>query len=180
LSKTAAGPAAEWLAVGYVRRPHGVHGEVAVEIVTDFPERMVPGLEVRLGPASPEHVYTVTTVRSHKGAWLLSFEGVGSRDAVEGWRTWWVFLPAQDRESLPRNYFYEHELAGLRCVTVGGTALGEATELSDAGGGPLLLVRASSGEVMVPFRSPIVVRVDLHDGTIVLDPPHGLFDDDAL
>jgi 16S rRNA processing protein RimM len=173
-------PTDGWLAVGCVRRPHGVHGEVLVEVVTDFPERMVAGLEVGMGDAGPARLLRVASVRLHKGGWLLSFEGVSNRDDVEGWRGLFLYLPPQDRASLPATYYFEHELTGLTCTGADGERLGEATGLWDAGGRPLLLVQTGSGEVMVPFRSPIVVRVDLAAGVIVLDPPRGLFDDDAV
>ena len=61
-----------------------------------------------------------------------------------------------------------------------GTELGTVTGLQDGPGASLLVVAAATGEVLVPFKSPIVVRVDLEAGTVVLDPPRGLFDGDAL
>ena len=42
--------APQWLAVGHVSKPHGVHGELVVEVLTDFPERLQPGIEVGVGP----------------------------------------------------------------------------------------------------------------------------------
>jgi 16S rRNA processing protein RimM len=173
-------PEASWLAVGRVRRPHGVHGEVAVEQVTDFPERIVPGVEVGLGHDAPDRRATVTRVRIHKGDWLLSFAGVVDRNEVEAWRGLWLFLPPQERSALPLNYFYEHELVGCSCVLADGTPLGEITGLVDGPGGGLLAVAAARGEVLVPFVSGMVVRVELATRTVVLDPPRGLFDDDAL
>ncbi len=176
----ASSPEASWLAVGRVRRPHGVHGEVTVEILTDFPDRITDGVEVAIGSDAPEFRRTVRHVRFHKGDWLLSFMDLRSRDEVEGWRGMHLFLPPQDRSALPPTYYYEHELVGRRCVLGDGTELGTVTALQDGPGGPLLAVAAPSGEVLVPFRSPTVVRVDLGEGTIVLDPPRGLFDGDAL
>ena len=173
-------PESGWLAVGYVRRPHGVQGEVAVTIETDFPERVVPGVTVGVGSAAPERFIEVHRVRLHKGAWLLSFVGFRSRDDVEPLRDCWLFLPAQKRSDLPQDYYYEHELAGLSCVRVDGTRLGEVVSLEQLGGGSLLLVNADGREVLVPFASPIVVRVDLDAHVVVLDPPRGLFDGDAL
>lgn len=173
-------PAGEWLAVGYIRRPHGIHGEVVVDIETDFPDRLQAGVEVGVGASGPDQRHRLVRVREHKGAWLLAFEGLDTRDAVEAWRDLWVFLPSQPRTSLPETYFYEHEIAGLRCVTGSGRDLGSAVGLTDGGGGALLQVQTGRGEVLVPFRSPIVVRVDLAAGTILLDPPRGLFDADAL
>ena len=175
----AAGPV-EVLAVGRVRRPHGVHGEVLADVLTDFPERVTAGVELGLGATAPERWLRVERVREHKGCWLLTFAGVTSRDEIEPWRAWWLFLPAQDREQLPPRYYYEHELAGMNCIGVDGTRLGEVVELTAGAGGALLTVNTGRGEALVPFVSPIVVRVDLAGRTVVLDPPRGLLDGDAL
>jgi 16S rRNA processing protein RimM len=176
----ASSPEASWLAVGRVRRPYGIHGEVTVEILTDFPERIADGVEIGLGRDAPEFKKSVYHVRVHKGDWLLSFVELRTREEVEGWRGLYVFLPPQERSKLPPNYYYEHELVGCRCVLADGTVLGTVTALQDGPGGSLLAVAAAAGEVLVPFRFPIVVRVDLEAGTIALDPPRGLFDGDAL
>jgi len=170
----------EFLAVGRVRRPHGIHGEVLAEVTTDFPERLQPGTEVGIGAHSVERWLRLLRVRFHKGCFLLSFEGLSSCDQAEGLRGQWLFLPARERSQLPPNYFYEHELVGMRCVTSDGTALGSVERLDSSAGGAMLAVRAAGGEVLVPFVSPIVVRVDLEGRTLILDPPLGLFDGDAL
>lgn len=169
-----------WLAVGRIRRPHGIRGEVTVEIQSDFPERLQDGVVVGLGALQPERELTVHRVRIHKGMWLLAFDGVQTRDEVEGLRGLWLFLPEQDRSRLPATYYYEHELPGLACVDREGRSLGTVLELALGGGTPLLKVRTPAGEALVPFISPIVVRVDLAAGEVVLDPPRGLLDDDAL
>ena len=168
------------LAVGRVRRPHGVHGEILIDVETDFPERITSGVEIGLGSAAPERWVRVIRARIHKGCWLVTIEGAHSRDDVDGWRGQWVFLPAQDRAGLPPTYYYEHELEGLRCVVAGGSVLGTVRGLTDAGGGALLAVDTPRGEVLVPFRSPLVTAVRLDAGEIEVDPPAGLFDDDAV
>ena len=169
-----------WLAVGRIRRPHGIHGEVVVDIETDFPERMGPGVRVGLGADEPERFLEVERVRLHKGSWLLGFAGFADRNAVEPLRDLWIFLPPQDRSSLPKTYYYEHELRGLACVDAAGQSLGRVKGLLPGGAGNLLEVETDGGEVLVPFTSPIVVAVDLERGTVVLDPPPGLFGSDAL
>lgn len=169
-----------WLAVGRVRRPHGIRGEVTVEIVTDFPGRMSDGVVVGLGSEAPERFIPVHRVRTHKGQWLLAFEDLTTRDDVESLRNLWLFLPEQERSALPPNYFYEHELAGLSCVNRDGAPLGSVIELVSGAGTPLLKVQVPGGEALVPFTSPIVVRVDLEAGRVILDPPRGLLDGDAL
>ncbi len=170
----------EVLAVGRIRRPHGIHGEVLADITTDFPERVVAGIEIGFGAAAPERWLKIERVRLHKGCWLFVFAGITTRDEVEPWRGVWLFLPAQERSQLPPRFYYEHELVGMTCTLADGTSLGEVSELTTGAGAALLTVLTGSGEVLVPFTSPIVVRVDLPARTVVLDPPRGLFDGDAL
>lgn len=173
--------APQWLAVGRVSKPHGVHGELAVEVVTDFPERLQPGIEVGLGPEAPTSLRHVHTVRWHKNAWLVGFVGVLSREEAEELRGWWLFLPALDRAALPPTFYYEHELVGCTCCLPDGRTLGTVDSLLPGGAQALLAVRTEHDvEVLVPFVSPIVVRVDATARRIVLDPPDGLFDGDAL
>ena len=169
-----------WLAVGRIRRPHGIHGEITVESLTDFPERLARGVEIGIGEAAPDIRATVHEVRIHKGDFLLALADIRDRNEVEPWRGFYVFLPEQPRADLPHNYYYEHELLGCRCISADGSALGEVTGLQPGAGGSLLSVATKEGEVLVPFLSPIVVRVDLAERAIVLDPPRGLFDGDAL
>jgi 16S rRNA processing protein RimM len=171
---------AELLAVGRIRRPHGIHGEVLADVLTDFPERVVAGVEIGLGATAPDRWLKIERVRLHKGCWLLLFPGVTTRDEVEPWRALWLFLPAQERSLLPPRFYYEHELVGMTCTLVDGTPLGEVTDLTTGTGTALLTVRTGHGDVLVPFTSPIVVRVDLPARTVVLDPPRGLVDGDAL
>jgi len=173
------GPQA-WLAVGRIRRPHGIHGEITVESMTDFPERLAPGVEIGIGEAAPELRARIHQVRMHKGDFLLALAEIRDRNEVEGWRGRYVFLPEQPRADLPPTYYYEHELIGSRCVTADGAAIGEVTGLTPGAGGSLLVLATPRGEALVPFRSPIVVRVDRDSRTVVLDPPRGLVDGDAL
>ena len=172
-------PPAEWLAVGRVRKPHGVHGELLAEILTDFPDRVGAGVELGVGQP-PDRMVIVERVRIHKGAWLLTLQGIDTREAADSLRDAWLTLPGQPREELPQGYYYEHELTGLTCVDRAGRTLGEVTALADIGGGSLLVVRTDRGEALVPFRPELVVTVDLDARRLVLDPPRGLLDDDAL
>lgn len=169
-----------FLAVGRVRKPHGVHGELLVEVLTDFPERLVPGVSVGVGAAEPEQFYTVRSVRFHKGAWLVKLAECTRREQAEALRQAHLFLPEQERDKLPPTYYYEHELIGLRCELADGRAAGTVARLEAGPAGAWLVVVSGEKEVLVPFVSPIVVRVDLARGVVILDPPEGLLFGEAL
>lgn len=173
--------AGDWLIIGCVTKPHGVHGAVLAEIITDFPERLTSGMKVGLGPESgPETVIETHDVRYHRGRWLIEVVGIRNRDEVEDWRRLYLFLPEQQLDELPEGYYYEHHLVGLECVNRDGDALGTITAMEDSGGQTRVVVRRERREFLVPWVPAIVVEVRLDDGRVVLDPPRGLLDDDAV
>jgi 16S rRNA processing protein RimM len=171
----------EWLIVGRAGKPHGVHGDLLVEIITDFPERLADGVRFGLGDESgPREFFESFRVRYHKGRWLLSIQGIRQREVVEGWRGQYLYLPEQALEDLPEGYYYEHHLTGLECRSPGGKGLGEVTGLDPGEGQSRLIIRAGDREFLVPYVPEIVREVNLDGGFIIIDAPRGLLDDDAI
>ncbi len=168
----------DWLIVGCVKKPHGVHGDVLVEIITDFPERLHAGIRFGLGDdTGPAETFVVHHVRYHKGGWLLGVVGLTGREAVEAWRGRYIFLPPQDAAALPEGYHYDHELIGLACRSVTGEPLGEVVAVDREAPQGLLIVRRGLRDFMVPYVPQIVTKIDTDQGVIILDAPHGLLDD---
>jgi 16S rRNA processing protein RimM len=171
----------DWLIVGRAWKPHGVHGDLLVEIITDFPERLGDGVRFGVGDASrPHEFFDAYRVRYHKGRWLLSIRGIRDRDAIESWRGKYIFLPEQALEDLPEGYYYEHQLTGLECRSPEGAVLGRVSGLEPGDGQSRLVVRAGEREWLVPYVPEIVREVDIDGGFIVIDAPRGLLDDDAV
>jgi len=178
-SRGASGP--EWLVVGRVAKPHGVHGEFIAEIITDFPGRLAPGVRFGLGEGDvPTAFFQVHRVRYHKRRWLIAVDGIREREEVDGWRGQYVFLPEQSLDELPEGYYYEHHLVGLSCRSVSGSDLGEVVGVDPGTSQTRLVVRRGDREFLVPYVPEIVVEIDLEAGWAILDPPSGLLDDDAL
>ncbi len=171
----------EWLIVGRAGKPHGVHGDVLVEIITDFPERLQDGVRFGLGDESkPEDFFEAYRVRYHKGKWLLSVSDVRERDAVESWRGKFLYLPEQSLEELPEGYYYEHHLTGLECRSPEGEIIGQVTGLDPGEGQSRLIVRREDREFLVPYVPEIVREVNLDGGFVVIAAPPGLLDDEAV
>ncbi len=170
----------DWLIVGCVIKPHGVHGDVVVEIISDFPERLQDDVEFGLGPAEgPEEFFHVHRVRLHKKRWLLSIKDIRSRETIEAWRGRYVFLPPLERQELPEGYYYEHELVGLQCRSPGNQDLGTVTGLDTGSCQTRLRMEHNGREHLVPWVGSIITEVDLESRTVTIDAPAGLLDDDA-
>jgi 16S rRNA processing protein RimM len=170
------------LVVGRVSKPHGVNGELTVEVRTDDPDvRFAPGATLlgKPAPGAEAREYTIESVREHSGRLLVRLAGIGDRDAADALRgTLFVVDSAQLPPIDDPDEFYDHQLEGLRVRTADGREVGNVAEVLHTPGGELLAVRRgdSSGEVLVPFVSAIVTSVSLADKVIEIDPPEGLLD----
>ena len=169
--------------VARIGRPHGLRGEVSVEVRTDEPERRLgPGVTVRTEPATAGPL-TITEGRVHSGRLLLTFEGVTDRSGAESLRG--VLLVADvDPDERPEDpeEFYDHQLVGLAVHTVDGEHVGEIDEVLHLPGQDVLAVRREPGadartDLLVPFVAAMVPTVDVAGGRVVIDPPPGLLGD---
>ena len=171
----------ESLVVGRILRPHGLRGELSVEVRTDDPaERFAAGAVLATDPPEVGPL-TVTASRWHSGRLLVSFTGIADRTDAESLRGAWLTIDAADvPPPEDPNEFHDHQLTGLTVVTISGDLVGTVTDVLHHGQA-LLAVKPAAGtslsaEVLVPFVAAIVVEVDLAGQRLVIDPPPGLLD----
>jgi 16S rRNA processing protein RimM len=173
------------LVVGRIGRPHGVRGEVTVEVRTDEPEqRFAAGSVLVTDPAAASvqsvvpPTLTIEDVRWHQGRPLVLFDGYYDRDLVENLRNVLLCVDSDELESpADPDEFLDHELVGLSAVSPGGEVLGTVARVDHAPASDLLvLARPGGGTALVPFVKAIVPVVDVRGGKVVVDPPAGLLD----
>ena len=162
-------------------RPHGIRGEVAVEVRTDDPDERFAGGSV-LGTDPPAAgPLTVESARRHSGRLLVSFAEIADRTQAELLRGVWLTVDAaQVSASEDPDEFHDHQLVGLTVVTAAGEPVGVVTDVRHHGQDLLVIEPAagspSQGEILVPFVASIAVDVDVAGGRMVIDPPAGLLD----
>jgi 16S rRNA processing protein RimM len=169
-----------YLAIARIVRPQGRRGEVAAEILTDFPERFQalqraflaePGNPLR--PVALEHAWL------HQGRIVLKFVGVDSIESADHLRGHHVWIPREERMQLPPHHYYFWELKGCRVQTERHgmpCEIGIVTEVEATGGVDLLHVVTGRGEVLIPLAQSICTRIDTRERTIVIDPPEDLLE----
>jgi 16S rRNA processing protein RimM len=136
------------LVVGRVTRPHGVRGEVSVEVRTDDPDlRFAVGRVMATDPAAAGPLI-VESVRWHSGRLLIQFAGIADRNQAEELRGTWLTLDSAEVGSTgDPDEFHDHELIGLAVVTTLGEPVGRVTDVRHFGQ-DLLVIEP------VPARSP--------------------------
>ncbi len=165
------------VAVGRVGPARGVQGAVFVEPWTDAPdERFAAGAQLLTDPpsAGPLRVGSSST---GGGKLVVHFEGVADRRGAEALRGTTLHVPAGDRPALDDpDEFYDTDLVGLIARTVDGAELGPVRDVLHTGAADYLVLDVGGHERLVPFVSAIVPTVDTARGSVVIDPPEGLFE----
>jgi 16S rRNA processing protein RimM len=154
--------------VGRIGKPHGLRGELTVEVRTDEPERrFASGAALRAqaprGSAFGMSSLTVAKTRWHSSRLLVTFEELTGRDAAESARG--VLLHATiaaDEAPADPDEYYDHQLVGLTAYDEDGLQLGEVSAVVHGGAQDLLTIRTPEGrDALVPFVKALVPDVDL-------------------
>ena len=171
------------LVVGRVGRPHGLRGDMTVEVRTDHPDdRFAAGSVLATEPAATGPL-TIAESRWHSGRLLIRFEGFPDRESAENLRGILLVVDsAQLPSSADADEFADYELIGLEVQTTGGDMVGVVSEVLHHGQDLLVIEGGgarSGAQILVPFVAPLVPDVDVAAGRLVIDPPPGLLDPDA-
>jgi 16S rRNA processing protein RimM len=165
----------DYVVVGRIGPAHGLKGEVFVEPRTDEPERRF-ATGARLQAA--EGPLTVATARTHSGRLVVRFEEITDRTSAEAARGT-ELTALVDTAEAPEDpeEFYDHQLVGLRVVTVEGEVVGELARIEHNAAQDLLVIGTPEREVLFPFVSALVPEVDVLGGRIVIDDRPGLLEE---
>ncbi len=140
---------------------------------TDAPDlRFADGAVLRTDAG----VLTVAATVWHSGRLLVRFAGVADRTDAEALRGRELRIAADERGDAGDDAWWDEDLIGLAALGVDGTTLGVVTDVVHAAQVLLAVTTPDSREVLVPFVTALVPRVDVARGRVVLDPPVGLFD----
>ena len=148
-----------YLVVGFLRRAHGVHGEMIMDLHTDFPERLRNGKKLFVGE---EHQsVTLASARAHAKGMLVKFEGIENPEEAARFRNQWVYVKAADVPPLPEGQIYQHELFGFQVLDENENPLGELVEIIETGANNVYVVRDTSGrELLLPNIPSVILNLD--------------------
>lgn len=174
------------LTLARILRPWGRRGEVAAEILTDFPERLAQLQEVWLagtqGVGVPRRA-EIISCRIHLGQAILHFKGVQTISDAEGLRGLEVQVPLEQRAPLQLGRYYITDLIGCQVWEEGATAaLGAVQDVQRAGEEKrgtlpeswILVVPAPRGGLLIPLAAEICIRIDIAARRIEVRLPEGL------
>jgi 16S rRNA processing protein RimM len=168
--------------VGRVRRPHGVRGELLIELLTDAPDavyasgRRVFGGSVHGDADDDAPTLTVAETRPFKDGLLVQFREIADRTEAQMWNGRHLLVPEDELAPPADGEVYVHELKGMTVELSSGEVVGTVTDVFEVPQGLLLDVARERGTVLVPFSGDIVLEVDRERRVVRIDPPLGLLE----
>jgi 16S rRNA processing protein RimM len=163
------------VAVGRITKPHGVHGEVAVLVMSEVPDRFAPGAIVYTEDGSP---MSVESARPHGSRLLVRFVEVPDRAAADAVRGRLLVVPQSALPELPEGSWWPHQLEGSEVVTEAGRILGTLVDVVLNPANDLWVVRDGEHEILVPAIRDVVLDVDADRKRVTVRAVPGLTVDD--
>lgn len=154
-----------YLAIGFLRRPHGISGEIVMDLHTDFPERIKAGRKVYVG--EKHEAFTIGAVRPHGNGLLVKLRGYDSPEEAGRFRNQWVCVKSTEVPALPEGRVYKHELVGITVTADTGETLGVLEEILETGANDVYVVKKENGgELLLPAIPDVILEVDM-DGRVM-------------
>lgn len=165
-------PAEPTVAVGRITRAHGVHGEVAVLVLSEVPGRFADGEALRLEDGRE---LIVSSSRPHRDRLLVHFREVGDRAEAEALQGAFLVVPRSSSPELPEGSWWDHQIEGCVLETDTGRVLGTVSDVIHTGANDVWSAIGEGGaETLIPVLRDIIVSVDVEAGRIVVREIPGL------
>jgi 16S rRNA processing protein RimM len=160
-----------FLAVGVVNRAHGIKGNLVMNVLTDFPERLRPGRTLYIGE---EHqAFQIVTARPHGKTMMIKLKGIDDRETAATFNGQVVYVPTKNIPKLPPGEYYFHQLLGLTVIDEQGQVLGTLESILETRANDVYLIKTPDGsEMLLPaVEEEVVLGVDLERREMRVRPP---------
>lgn len=173
-SPTAGEPA--YFDAGFIRRPHGVKGELLIEIDRYYEGEVLPGTVIYLGE---NHIpMKLLTSRSHNQGLLIQLDGINNPEKAGQLRLQPIYVSSliKRRELQPGEY-YSDQIMGLSVCDDLGQNLGMVSEIIETGANDVYVVsKPGVRDILLPAIPDVIQRVDLEKSEILVHIIPGLMD----
>ena len=171
--------AADLVAIARVVKVRGLRGEVAADVMTDFPERFddLETVQART-PEGRALTLKLAACRWQGERILLQFVGYDAPETSQQLVGCILGVPESECVALEEDEFYDWQLIGCRVEHINGETLGTVREVLHYGPNEVLVIKAANAapDYLIPFVSAICIKVELDNKLIRVDPPEGLLE----
>jgi len=164
-----------FLAFAKIRKPHGLHGEISVEMLTDFPNEFDKGSIVYLGKDHVELV--IDSIRKAGARYLIALQKHGDRNSVEYLRNKMMFIKSDSLPELGDGEYFHHDLIGMTVYDMENTQIGLVSEIITTGANDVYVIAPNvrdNKEILLPAIRSVIKNINLDEKRIVVKMPEWL------
>ena len=162
----------DFLRIGRVSRPHGMRGELSIQVSVSKPPLLNDVEQVYIGSARVP--YKISAAHTHRKRLLLRLANVEDRESAEVLRGQDVSISVADAEPLKPDEYYIRELIGLQIVTEEGEALGTLKDVLETGANDVYVVTQDEDDWLLPAIKDVVRAIDLERNEMIVHLLSGL------
>lgn len=159
----------EYLLIGEITKPQGVQGELKLRPITCDPWRFEDMDAAYVQDGEGYRKVKIKVRKVNPDAVYLRMEGVETRNDAEEMRGTQLFIDREHAVELDEDTTFICDLMGLKGVLTDGSEIGKIIDVMQPGGNDVYVFKGKKGEVLVPALKSVVVKVDLNEGTMLLD-----------
>ncbi|WP_148133795.1 ribosome maturation factor RimM [Candidatus Formimonas warabiya] len=165
----------ERITIGKIIAAHGVHGEVKVQPLTDFPRRFKKTKKVWVDAVN--HYLDIEQVREQQDLFLIKFCGFDHREEAEKLKNSLVQVDPDQVAKLPPGHFFHFQIIGLDVYDADSQHLGQVKEILETGANDVYVVkRENKKDLLLPALKSVVLAIDVDHQKMVVELPRGLDD----
>ena len=151
-------PDPQFLAIGRVLRPHGVRGELRLEVYTGSPAHLNDVETVYVGDKqSPQ---PLESSRLHQKILLIKLAGCDTREQADDFRGQVIAIARADAAPLRAGQYYHHQIIGLTVISDDGEQLGTVSEIIETGANDVYVVKNDDEELLLPAISSVILKIE--------------------
>lgn len=162
----------EFITIGSIVSPWGLHGHAKVTVETDFPQRF----------SSSSHVYidgqimVIDEAAWHKGNVIVKFRGVDSEEEADELVGRVIEVHHSQLFSLRDGEYFHFQLIDLQVITSDGDVIGKISEILSIASADVYVVNGKSGDILIPATDEVIRSIDINEGTMIIEPITGLLE----
>lgn len=166
----------DYIVVGRFGRPRGVSGEIFLNKLSDNPERLGgPGV-FRIESDDKMTEIEIISIKDLAGRLAVKVKGIDTVEQAKELTNKLLFITSTELGDLPEGQYYYFELIGCEVTDPDGNRLGEIVDIEDYPANEVWVIEEEGQKFMFPAVSEFVVKVDIENRVIKINPPEGIFD----
>ena len=156
------------IVIGRVGAAHGIHGDLRIIPLTDFPERFSALREVMVG----DELLHVAHVKPQGKNFLMRFREYTVREDAQRLTGRLLTVARAEAAPLDEGEYYVFDIVGLTVYDEEDNELGSVENVLRTGSNDVYAVRSEDGrELLIPAMRAVVQSIDLPGGRMTVRLP---------